>query len=79
MVVDGDGGDDRTTRFRVTMEGFEEQLVARHDLAVDNTPTLAGIAEGRTDILMCQRIVRQVEELRRLPVGGEAAADVAVP
>lgn len=74
-VVDGGGAGERTTHFRSTVEAFEEELVAFHALAVDGTPTLAGMAEGRADIVTCQRIVRRLGELRGLPVGGEAAAE----
>lgn len=72
-VVDGAGGCERTMRFRSNVEAFEEQLVAFHHLAVGGEPTAASVAEGRADIVMCQRIIRRFAELRGLPIGGEAA------
>jgi len=73
-VVDGANGDTRTTRFRSTVEAFEEELLAFHRLVVHGEPTAAGLAEGRADIVTCQRIVRKLAELRGLPIGGEATA-----
>lgn len=63
----------RTTRFGSTLEAFEEQLLAFHRLVVDDNPPAAGLAEGRADVVTCQRIVRRFAELRGLPIGGEAA------
>ncbi len=36
-------------------------------------PFAAGIEEGRTDIVSCQRIVQRLAERRGLELGGEAA------
>ncbi|MGI9111208.1 MAG: Gfo/Idh/MocA family oxidoreductase [Gaiellaceae bacterium] len=72
-VVDADAGAERTTRFASTAEAFEEELVAFHRLVTTGAAFAAGIAEGRADIVTCQRIVRCLAERRGLEVGGEAA------
>lgn len=72
-VVDGAGESARTTRFRSTVEAFEKQLAAFHRLVVSGEPAAAGVAEGRADIVTCQRVARRLAELRGLPIGGEAA------
>jgi myo-inositol 2-dehydrogenase / D-chiro-inositol 1-dehydrogenase len=73
-VVDHDGGSPRTARLTSTANPFEEELVAFHRLVTASEPTAAGIAEGRTDIVTCQRALRIYCEANRLPVGGEALA-----
>ncbi len=73
-VVEGEAGGERTTVFRSTAEAFEEELVAFHRFVTEGEHFAAGIAEGRTDIVTCQRIVRRLAEQRRLELGGEAAA-----
>jgi len=73
-VVGGDAGSERNTVLRSTVEAFEEELVAFHRLVTEGEPFAAGVAEGRTDIVTCQRIVRRLAEQRGLELGGEAAA-----
>jgi predicted dehydrogenase len=73
-VVDHDGGSPRTARLTSTASPFEEELVAFHRLVTASEPTAAGIAEGRADIVTCQRALRIYCEANRLPVGGEALA-----
>lgn len=74
LVVDADGPDERVTRYRSTVEAFEEELVAFHRLVTDGTPTAAGAAEGRADIVTCQRVARRLAERRGIALGGEAGA-----
>ena len=57
-----------------TRPAFEEELVAFHGLVTEGAPFAAGVAEARTDIVTCQRIVRCLAERRGLELGGEAAA-----
>ena len=72
-VVDEAGSHARTRRFESAGSSFEAELVAFHRLVTAGTPTAAGLAEGRADIVTCQRIIRRLAELRGLSVGGEAA------
>ena len=68
---DGDGVQVRT--HRSTVEAFEQELLAFHRLVTDGEPPAAGIAEGRADILTCQRIARRLAAGRGVELGGEAA------
>ncbi len=61
-----------TTRRASTVEAFERQLEGFHRLVTEGAPPAAGIAEGRADVLTCQRIVRRLADRRGIPVGGEA-------
>jgi predicted dehydrogenase len=74
LVVEADGAGERVTRYRSTVEAFEEELVDFHRLVTDGTPTAAGAAEGRAEIVTCQRIARRLAEQRGIALGGEAAA-----
>jgi predicted dehydrogenase len=74
QVVDEVGARARTRRFESSGSSFETELLAFHDLVTAGTPTAAGVAEGRADIVTCQRIIRRFAEIRSLPVGGEAAS-----
>jgi myo-inositol 2-dehydrogenase/D-chiro-inositol 1-dehydrogenase len=72
-VTDGDGDGDRVRTHRSTVEAFEEELLAFHRLVTDGEPPAAGIAEGRADIVTCQRIVRRLAAGRGIELAGEAA------
>jgi myo-inositol 2-dehydrogenase/D-chiro-inositol 1-dehydrogenase len=72
-VTERDGDGDRVRTHRSTVEAFEEELLAFHRLVTDGTPPAAGIAEGRADILTCQRIVRRLAAGRGIELAGEAA------
>jgi myo-inositol 2-dehydrogenase/D-chiro-inositol 1-dehydrogenase len=72
-VTERDGDGDRVRTHRSTVEAFEEELLAFHRLVADGTPPAAGIAEGRADILTCQRIVRRLAAGRGIELAGEAA------
>jgi myo-inositol 2-dehydrogenase / D-chiro-inositol 1-dehydrogenase len=73
-VTDLDGDAARTRQDRSTVEAFEQELVAFHRLVTDGQPAAAGIAEGRADIVTCQRIVRRLAERRRVALAGEAGS-----
>jgi myo-inositol 2-dehydrogenase / D-chiro-inositol 1-dehydrogenase len=47
---------------------------SRHRLVTEAMPPAAGVAEGRADILTCQRIVKCLVARRGIGLGGEAAA-----
>lgn len=66
----------RVTR-RSVAEAFELQLEAFHDMVRTGTPPRSGLAEGRADILDCQRIVAAFAARTGLPVGGEVGKLVA--
>ena len=72
-VVEGENGSARTTRFRSAVEAFEDELAAFHRLVTAGEPTAAGVAEGRADIVTCQRIARRLAQQRGLELNGEAA------
>jgi myo-inositol 2-dehydrogenase / D-chiro-inositol 1-dehydrogenase len=71
-VTDRDGDGERVRTHRSTEEAFEEELLAFHRLVTDGAPTAAGIAEGRADIVTCQRIVRRLAAGRGIELAGEA-------
>jgi myo-inositol 2-dehydrogenase/D-chiro-inositol 1-dehydrogenase len=66
------------TRRRVVFdsieEAFETELLAFRDLIRDGTPPRTGIADGRADIVTCQRAIARLAEQRGIEIGGEAAA-----
>jgi hypothetical protein len=72
-VVDGDGDGERRTQFRSTIEAFEEQWLAFAALARDEVAPRAGAAEGRADILVCQRAAAALAAREGTAIGGEAA------
>jgi predicted dehydrogenase len=72
-VTDRDGDGDRVRTHRSTVEAFEEELLAFHRLVTAGEPPAAGIAEGRADIVTCQRIVRRLAAGRGVELAGEAA------
>jgi predicted dehydrogenase len=72
-VTDHDGDVARVREDRSTVEAFEQELVAFHRLVTDGQPAAAGIAEGRADIVTCQRVVRRLAERRGVELAGEAA------
>lgn len=66
------GAGQGTRRFTAFDEAFERQLDAFHAFVTSGTPPVAGVQEGRADIVVCQRIVRRLAERRDVPVAGEA-------
>jgi predicted dehydrogenase len=57
-----------------TDEAFERELLAFHALVVDGQSPAASLAEGRADIVTCQRAVRAIAARSGTPIGGEAGA-----
>lgn len=72
-VVDGDGGAERATQFRSTVEAFEQEWLAFAGLALEGRAPRAGIAEGRADIVACQQAATALAARQGLAIGGEAA------
>jgi myo-inositol 2-dehydrogenase/D-chiro-inositol 1-dehydrogenase len=66
------------TRRRVLLdsieEAFERQLLAFASMIADGARARSGIADGRADIVTCQRIAARLAADRGLEIGGEAAA-----
>lgn len=73
-LVVSTGGDERRSQFRFEAidEAFEVQLMAFRDLVRDGVAPRTGIADGRTDLVTCQRIVARLAADRGVAVGGEA-------
>lgn len=72
-VTDADRCRTRHAVLQSTTEAFEEQLLAFHAMVTQGTPPFSSIAEGREDIIICQRVMRRYCEHIGLPIGGEAA------
>jgi myo-inositol 2-dehydrogenase / D-chiro-inositol 1-dehydrogenase len=72
-VTERDGDAARERSSRSTVEAFEQELLAFHGLVTEGRPPAAGIAEGRADILSCQRIVRRLAAGQDVGLAGEAA------
>jgi predicted dehydrogenase len=74
------GGGNETRRelvFQSIEEAFETELLAFRDLIRDGEPPRTGVADGRADIVTCQRAIARLAAQRGLEIGGEAAALVA--
>jgi myo-inositol 2-dehydrogenase / D-chiro-inositol 1-dehydrogenase len=76
-VVDSDGGAERVSEIRSTVEAFEQQWLAFAAFAHDGVAPRAGIAEGRLDIVACQGAAAVLGERLGLDIGGEAAGSAA--
>jgi len=63
----------RVLTFESIDEAFETELLAFRELVRDGVPPRTGIAEGRTDIITCQRAIARLAAQRGLEIGGEAA------
>jgi predicted dehydrogenase len=69
-------GRDETRRrlvFESIDEAFETELLAFRDLIRDGMPPRTGIADGRADIVTCQRAIARAAAQRGIAIGGEAA------
>lgn len=74
-VVDGGGaGAERVSETRSTAEAFERQWLAFAALVHDGAAPRAGIAEGREDIVVSQRVAALLAAREGFAAGGEAAA-----
>jgi hypothetical protein len=74
-VRDRDGDAARVRTHRSTVEAFALELLAFHRLVTEGERPAAGIAQGRADIVTCQRIVRRLASGRGIELGGEAARE----
>jgi myo-inositol 2-dehydrogenase/D-chiro-inositol 1-dehydrogenase len=70
--LDGDARRDR--RYASVGEAFEEELLAFHGLITAGRQPLAGLAEGRADIVTSQRIAARYAAQFGLPFNGEATS-----
>ena len=66
------------TRRRLSLdsieEAFERQLLAFAAMVTDGVRARSGIADGRADIVTCQRMAARLAAQRGLEIGGEDAA-----
>jgi myo-inositol 2-dehydrogenase/D-chiro-inositol 1-dehydrogenase len=74
LTVSTGGGE---TRRRVLLdsieEAFERELLAFASMITDGARARSGIADGRADIVTCQRIAARMAMDRGVEIGGEAA------
>jgi len=78
LVVTASHGDaERRTLQRTITEAFEQQLEAFHAMIREGVAPLSGLADGRADILVCQKILAAHAERTGLALGGEVGALVA--
>jgi myo-inositol 2-dehydrogenase/D-chiro-inositol 1-dehydrogenase len=73
-ITETDRGVRRDTSVSAHDEAFENELLAFHALVVDGTPPRSGVAEGRVDIVTCQRIAARYAAQLGIEIGGEAVA-----
>lgn len=69
--LDGNARHDR--RYGSVVEAFEEELLAFHGLVTAGRRPLAGLPEGRADIVTSQLIAARYAAQRGLPMKGEAS------
>jgi predicted dehydrogenase len=69
----------RRLMFDSIEEAFETELLAFRAMVRDGGPPRTGIADGRTDIVTCQRAVARLAERRGIEIGGEAAVLAGEP
>ena len=70
--LEGDARRDR--RYTSVGEAFEEELLAFHSLVTTGRQPLAGLHEGRADIVTSQRIAARYAVQLGLPINGEATS-----
>ena len=70
--LEGDARRDR--RYTSVGESFEEELLAFHSLVTTGRQPLAGLHEGRADIVTSQRIAARYAVQLGLPISGEATS-----
>ncbi len=73
-ITTSDGGGRRDDVWTSIDEAFETELLAFHSLVVDGDRPLAGLADGRADIVTCQRAITALAARQGVEIGGEAAA-----
>ena len=74
IVEDGGNGSEHVGETRSPVEAFERQWLAFAAFVQEGVPPRAGIAEGREDIVACQRAAALLAMRDGLEIGGEAAA-----
>jgi myo-inositol 2-dehydrogenase / D-chiro-inositol 1-dehydrogenase len=72
-VVESAAGSEVRSAYRSKGESFENELVEFHRMVTEARPPASGIAEGRSDILTSQRIMRRYADQNGIDIGGEAA------
>jgi predicted dehydrogenase len=78
LTISGRDGDaERRVLRRSTTEAFETQLEAFHAMVRDGVAPRSGMADGRADILDCQRFVAAFAAHTGLAVGGEVGQLIA--
>ena len=73
VVTTGGGETRRRARLDSIDEAFERELLAFAAMVTDGVRARSGIADGRTDIVTCQRAIARLADQRGLGIGGEAA------
>ena len=73
VVEDGGSGSEEISETRSTVEAFERQWLAFAAFVREDATPRAGIAEGRQDIVACQRAAALLAARQGVAVGGEAA------
>ncbi len=73
VVSTGGGETSRRVLLDSIEEAFERELLAFASMITDGTRARSGIADGRADIVTCQRIVARLAMDRGIEIGGEAA------
>jgi len=71
-ITELDGDARRDFRYTSVGEAFEEELLAFHSLVTSGRPPLAGLREGRADIVTSQRIAARYAAQLGLPINLEA-------
>jgi predicted dehydrogenase len=76
ILTSSTGGNEtrREVVFDCIEEAFEQELLAFAALVRDGAAPLTTIADGRADIVTCQRAIARLAAARGVPIGGEAAA-----
>lgn len=73
VVSTGRGETRRQVLLDSIEEAFERELLAFASMITDGTRARSGIADGRADIVTCQRIAARLAKDRVIEIGGEAA------
>lgn len=73
VVSTGQGETRRRVLLDSIEEAFERELIAFAAMITDGQRALSGIADGRTDIVTCQRMIARLALDRGLEIGGEAS------
>jgi len=73
VVSTGRGETRRSVLLDSIEEAFERELLAFGSMITDGTTARSGIADGRADIVTCQRMIARMAQDRGIEIGGEAA------